>query len=770
MGAGPSSHLDEVSSPSCFDEAWVRSVGPIAERVGHKGLPNPSGANNCFLNVVLQALWHVHAFRHAILEMPPHDHFGRPMHDKPCITCSLSMFYRMYNTENLANPAPEKCRQALATIYQTEKRFADGEMEDATETFGAICRAVHAEAVEQSRRKGYASPSDPSHAEHKSAPEDPWDVPCNPPCAAHAAFGYEFYTWLRCIKCGASADPISGADIVYPVYVMQAQQAAKDLIASYKRLMADKSVGPEPIYKHQTGAGSISPLSAMKANNGRVSIDGVLSAMTASEEPAPTAKRPHTIPYVDPATRAVCNEYKTLTEKYLLGAGPKVFVFSLVWPSDSATKEEVADLMAPLSQLLDLRRMFKTETDAVATKELDERHGSVADGATGSACGSTIYRLRGLVCYYGRHYCAFMASEELSCWILLDDQSVTQVGSWSKVVSRCIGARYQPVMLFYEQMSSAAPHKPLTPVLPSPASHATAYAHAVDTAYTPQSRVELQAAPHTLTNSTLSLQIGPTPKVLTATRSQDSSISVDDELMGRIDVLLARVPKAPLTSIPNISPSPMALVAPSLYVNQSQVPSATVATSHQIAAAGARAIPTADPFQHASRISAGAPVRHETLARPDEFIPVRLVPSNVEPLPVAPPQLSAMHTRAGSTYATCPFTFAFQRQALDFILRDDVQPADVLRTVFGLECVDNGLPGASIKNRVTRSAADEPGGIGDRTMLYKLLPDWRIVKVQHIEVHNTKEANEALHEAILNFLVTNPDPAAHFPVHLLLQI
>eukprot|EP00966_Prymnesium_polylepis_P205933 4772040-Prymnesium_polylepis.1 len=31
------------------------------------GIANPRGEYNCFLNVVIQALWHVHAFRDAVL-------------------------------------------------------------------------------------------------------------------------------------------------------------------------------------------------------------------------------------------------------------------------------------------------------------------------------------------------------------------------------------------------------------------------------------------------------------------------------------------------------------------------------------------------------------------------------------------------------------------------------------------------------------------------------------------------------------------------------
>ena len=36
-----------------------------------RGLSNDSGFNNCFLNVVIQSLWHLRAFREALLGLPP---------------------------------------------------------------------------------------------------------------------------------------------------------------------------------------------------------------------------------------------------------------------------------------------------------------------------------------------------------------------------------------------------------------------------------------------------------------------------------------------------------------------------------------------------------------------------------------------------------------------------------------------------------------------------------------------------------------------------
>ena len=39
-----------------------------------RGIQNKRGENNCFINVVIQSLWHLGSFRHRFLEDEPHIH------------------------------------------------------------------------------------------------------------------------------------------------------------------------------------------------------------------------------------------------------------------------------------------------------------------------------------------------------------------------------------------------------------------------------------------------------------------------------------------------------------------------------------------------------------------------------------------------------------------------------------------------------------------------------------------------------------------------
>ena len=51
-----------------------------------KGLDNATGANNCFLNVILQSFWHLTSFR-ANFQINSYDHFHDT--DVECLICEI---------------------------------------------------------------------------------------------------------------------------------------------------------------------------------------------------------------------------------------------------------------------------------------------------------------------------------------------------------------------------------------------------------------------------------------------------------------------------------------------------------------------------------------------------------------------------------------------------------------------------------------------------------------------------------------------------------
>jgi hypothetical protein len=50
---------------------WEGLEGDIARLKLVRGLSNETGYNNCFLNVVIQSLWHLGSFRKGLLALQP---------------------------------------------------------------------------------------------------------------------------------------------------------------------------------------------------------------------------------------------------------------------------------------------------------------------------------------------------------------------------------------------------------------------------------------------------------------------------------------------------------------------------------------------------------------------------------------------------------------------------------------------------------------------------------------------------------------------------
>lgn len=68
--------------------------------------------------------------------------------------------------------------------------------------------------------------------------------------------------------------------------------------------------------------------------------------------------------------------------------------------------------------------------------------------------GPDEYALRAMFCYYGQHYHAFIYSEQLALWVMFDDSTVSNVGKWSSVLTKCHTGRIQPLVLFYGQVQA----------------------------------------------------------------------------------------------------------------------------------------------------------------------------------------------------------------------------------------------------------------------------------------------------------------------------
>lgn len=403
MGVSPSS---SAATPA---EDWVPAVGIAAERLPHRGLANDTGQNTCFLNVCLQALWHLGSFRRALDASPPHSHYGRQARE--CVTCALRSVYAYYKFSDEAVIPPDEARQALALV--DARTFPLGEMADAAETLEAILSHLHADAVIQQ--------CGPTRM-------DPSDVPCSPQCAAHASFSYSFLNWLKCSYCGASTEPRVENAFVYQVNVAQVAAC----------LSADRRTEPTVVSGATSPAPPVRPdfstvLSAIEYND---QIAKFRSSLSAGGEAA-AAVDPHSAS--GNGSRCGVGTLQVRPERIGLDV-PPVFCLSLGWLADRIDKGSVVAALRLVSQLLDFRQLF-----ALGMED------SVGDGSGGRSAPH-VYRLRGMVLYYGKHYVAVVASESMRAWLLLDDTRISVVGDWAAVVDKCVACRYQPTILFYELM------------------------------------------------------------------------------------------------------------------------------------------------------------------------------------------------------------------------------------------------------------------------------------------------------------------------------
>ena len=175
-----------------------------------RGLENHGGANHCFLNVVIQALWNLQSFRRRLLQAPCHVHSAasgsgtRPAESEHCCYCALKSLFHEFAVSDRDVLPPDALRKVLSTAYNMQGRFQTGDMEDATETIEVILGILHACSL-SSRLAPSASP----RAQHVHAEfiEEASHFGCHPLCLGHEVFGVEYVDVPRCTFCGATGEP-----------------------------------------------------------------------------------------------------------------------------------------------------------------------------------------------------------------------------------------------------------------------------------------------------------------------------------------------------------------------------------------------------------------------------------------------------------------------------------------------------------------------------------------------------------------------------------
>ncbi|BFG32689.1 hypothetical protein CerSpe_189630 [Prunus speciosa] len=158
------------------------------------GLKNEVGEYNCFLNVIIQSLWHIRLFRDEFLRRSTseHVHVG-----DPCVVCAL---YEIFTALTNASAdmrreavAPTSLRIALSNLYPESNFFQEAQMNDASEVLVVIFECLH---------RAFTPGSSVSDAESvESSCPGSWDC-SNNACIVHSIFGMDIFERMNCYNCG----------------------------------------------------------------------------------------------------------------------------------------------------------------------------------------------------------------------------------------------------------------------------------------------------------------------------------------------------------------------------------------------------------------------------------------------------------------------------------------------------------------------------------------------------------------------------------------
>lgn len=172
-----------------------------------KGIKNETGDNNCFLNSIIQTIWHIDSFRAKILELK-HD-----THDESCVMCALTRIFKSYQEEE--DLSSYDLREALCG---EGNKFKPGEFEDAHEAYDELLNSIHI-------------------CSSSSSPET-----CD--CAVHSTFNMKIRESYNC-KCGEKVNTLEFDEWIHYISVDQVLDVNKTSgmkgLSNILRLVSRKS-------------------------------------------------------------------------------------------------------------------------------------------------------------------------------------------------------------------------------------------------------------------------------------------------------------------------------------------------------------------------------------------------------------------------------------------------------------------------------------------------------------------------------------------------
>jgi hypothetical protein len=391
----------------------------------HRGLQN-FGENNCFLNVTVQALWHLNPFRSELLRLISNYVPGKSLYDDDIdnmngmdvteedldpsppptyssVVDALCNLFTKYQLSDKSVLPPTELRMTLSTISDS---FQLGEIADANEALDVILNKIHEESIS-------CCNNEQTH------------------CLAHVVLGGLLLEQTFCPCCFATSEPVL-----------------------YKNS-----------FIHQVNAAELIQHARIYASHGRQAPFGYLirkSSGVGRKE----------CPSVDdePKPNPLCQS-KGNVRLYCLEP-PLALAIAIGWSSQNETVEQLKNFYSLISKSIQLNELFRSPqshshaSDGNNSNSNNNNNASAGAGTTDDLStsasvsklktGSVKYLFRGMICYYGLHYVSIFQEygSGRSNFLLFDDHTVRSIGSWEQAVDLSLRAKYQPVCLLYELMTN----------------------------------------------------------------------------------------------------------------------------------------------------------------------------------------------------------------------------------------------------------------------------------------------------------------------------
>lgn len=451
-----------------------------------KGLINRPGENNCFVNSVIQLLWHTDAFRRnflrinfhtkceeiirmqeeakleaipvlsepisAPIEEPVVDEpenaseedekekstdeteavapIVQPVEDSPvnkrCMVCALQSLFIMFRYSDQSTIPPTMVRKVMSNVFE------EGKMHSALDAFDFVLQRLREKnlyclfpkSLERVEKIGFNGEFEVFDELEEDEEENKKLIKIlkTQKIDIVSKIFSHNYCEVRRCKCAATSEPFLSSSIFLHLSVIGLLNNKNEALKAQHPLVTRTS-------KRFQNLQQLMPpkVQDLISNSTKSFSDLLKKSLTEGKFECPTMK-------------AKCPVNQVDLENTLL-ENPKTFCLTFNWISEFTHKTVINELMETISVTIDVTRMFKFFPEMERRKS----HHIVKNSAK-------TYRLTGFVAYYGKHYTSYVFHSKKQTWVYCDDSRVRVVGNWKKVKEHVLKNKHQAELLIYSNV------------------------------------------------------------------------------------------------------------------------------------------------------------------------------------------------------------------------------------------------------------------------------------------------------------------------------